>query len=81
MAQHRRIQPGTMRFQVPSLASLRELEIRHCHGVGRRHSSDLTLLWLWCRLAAVTPIRPLAWEPPCAESGLKSKTNKQTKTY
>ena len=24
------------------------------------------LLWLWCRLAAVAPIRPLAWEPPCA---------------
>ena len=24
---------------------------------------DLVLLWLWCKLAAVTPIRPLAWEP------------------
>ena len=23
---------------------------------------DLTLLWLWCRLAATAPIRPLAWE-------------------
>ena len=22
------------------------------------------LLWLWCRPAAVAPIRPLAWEPP-----------------
>ena len=26
----------------------------------------LALLWLWCRLAATTPIRPLAWEPPYA---------------
>ena len=24
------------------------------------------LLWLWCRLAAVAPIPPLAWEPPYA---------------
>ena len=23
-------------------------------------------LWLWCRPAATAPIRPLAWEPPCA---------------
>ena len=22
------------------------------------------LLWLWCRLSAVAPIRPLAWELP-----------------
>ena len=26
------------------------------------HGSDLTLLWLWCRSAAVAPIQPLAWE-------------------
>ena len=25
---------------------------------------DPALLWLWCRLAAVALIRPLAWEPP-----------------
>ena len=25
-------------------------------GVGRRYSSDLALLWLWCRLAAVAPV-------------------------
>ena len=35
-------------------------------GVGRRHGSDPTLLWLWCRLVAVAPIRPLAWEFPHA---------------
>ena len=27
---------------------------------------DPALLWLWCRPAAVTPIRPLAWEAPYA---------------
>ena len=31
-------------------------------GVGHRRGSDLALLWLWCRPAAVAPIRPLAWE-------------------
>ena len=35
-------------------------------GIGCRHSSDLVLLWLWCRPAAVAPIRPLAWESPYA---------------
>ena len=35
-------------------------------GVGRRHGLDLKLLWLWCGPAAITPIRPLAWEPPYA---------------
>ena len=27
---------------------------------------DPVLLWLWCRPAAVAPVRPLAWEPPHA---------------
>ena len=35
-------------------------------GVGHRHSSDLVLLWLWHRLAAVALIRPVAWEIPYA---------------
>jgi len=35
---------------------------------------DPVLLWLWCRLAAVAPIQPLAWEPPYAVGvALKSK--------
>ena len=33
-------------------------------GVGCRLSSDLVLLWLWCSLATVAPIRLLAWELP-----------------
>ena len=43
-------------------------------GVGRRHSSDPMLLWLWHRPAAIAPIRPLAWEPPyAAGAALKKK--------
>ena len=36
------------------------------YGVGGRCGSDLALLWLWCRLVAIAPIRPLAWELPYA---------------
>ena len=49
-------------------------------GVGHRHSSDLVLLWLWRRLAATAPTRPLAWEPPyaiCCGSG--PRRGKKTK--
>ena len=35
-------------------------------GVGCRRISDPTWLWLWHRLVATAPIRPLAWEPPYA---------------
>ena len=51
-------------------------------GVGHRHGSDPTLLWLWCRPAATAPIRPLAWEPPYAVgAALEKKTKKKlTKT-
>ena len=46
--------------------------------VGLKHGSDLTLLWLWCRPAAVAPIGPLAWEPPyAANAALKSKKRKK----
>ena len=35
---------------------------------------DSALLWLWHRLTALAPIRPLAREPPCpAGAALKSK--------
>ena len=46
-------------------------------GVGRRHISDLSLLWLWHRLAAAAPIGPLAWELPyAAGAALKRKQKK-----
>ena len=34
--------------------------------VGCGYSSDLALLWLWCRPSATALIRPLAWELPYA---------------
>ena len=45
--------------------------------VGRRGSSDLVLLWLWCRLAVVALIRPLNWEPPYAVSAALKRTKKK----
>ena len=33
-------------------------------GEGHRHNSELALLWLWFRPAAVAPIGPLVWDPP-----------------
>ena len=43
-------------------------------GIGHRQDLDLALLWLWCRLAAIALIGPLAWEPPQPTgSALKSK--------
>ena len=48
--------------------------------IGHRHGSDPALLWLWCRLAAVVPIQPLAWEPPYAMgAALKIKKKKEKK--
>ena len=47
------------------------------YGVGHRRGSDLVLLWLWCRLVAAAPIRPLAWELPHA-AGAALKKQKQT---
>ena len=46
-------------------------------GVGCRYGSDPALPWLWRRLAAVDPIRPLAWgERPYATSAALKKANK-----
>ena len=47
--------------------------------VGRRHSWDPVLLWLWRRLAATTPIRPLAWEPPYAVVAAQELAKRQKK--
>ena len=47
-------------------------------GAGHRYGSDLALLWLWRRLAAVASIGPLAWETPYATNvALKSKKKKK----
>ena len=54
MAQWKRIQVGTMHEVVGSILGLAQWV------------KGLVLLWLWRRAAATAPIRPLAWEPPCA---------------
>ena len=54
-----------------------ESDIAVSCGVDCRCGSDPVLLWVWHRLAAAAPIRPLAWELPCAAgAALKSKTAK-----
>ena len=49
-------------------------------GVGHRHGSNPALPWLWCRPAATALIRPLALEPPDAESAAL-KTKKKAFVY
>ena len=44
-----------------------------CCAIGRRQGSDLVLLWLWRRLVATAPIRPLVGV------ALKSKKKKKKK--
>ena len=48
-------------------------------GVGHRRGSDPALLWLWHRLVATVPIRPLAWEPPYAAGAAQEKMAKRQK--
>ena len=48
-------------------------------GVGCSHGSDPALLWLWRRLAAIAPIRPLAWEPPYAAGAAQEIAKRQKK--
>ena len=47
-------------------------------GVGCRRGLDPMLLWLWHRLAATAPIRPLAWEPPYAEGAALKRQKTKT---
>ena len=48
-------------------------------GVRCRCCSDPVVLWLWCRLAAAAPIRPLAWEHPYAAGGVLKRQKKKKK--
>ena len=47
--------------------------------MGHRCGSDPMLLWLWYRLAAIAPIRPLAQKLPsiCHRYGRKKKKKKK----
>ena len=49
-------------------------------GVGCRRSWDPTLLWLWCRPAAMALMRPLAWEPPYTAGAAQEMAKRQNKT-
>ena len=48
-------------------------------GVGCTCDSDPELLWLWRRPVPIAPIRPLAWEPPCAMGAGLEKDKKKKK--
>ena len=48
-------------------------------GVGCSCGSDLMLLWLLHRLAAIAPVRPVAWEPPYAASAALKKSKKENR--
>ena len=65
---------------IPSLLQwVKDLVLPWAVGVGHRCGSDLMWLWrrLWPRLAAVVPIGPLAWEPPCATTAAPKKPKKK----
>ena len=63
-----------MELQVRSLALLSGLRIQRC-----RRGLDPALLWLWCQLAAVALIEPLARELAYAEGAVikRNKTKQQ----
>ena len=64
VVQWKQIRLLSMRMWVRSLASLSGLGsgVAMSCGVGHRCSLVPVLLWLQCRLAAIAPIQPLAWE-------------------
>ena len=63
---------------IPGLAQwVKDLALTMSCGVGRRQGLDPMSLWLWHRLAATAPIRPLPWEPPYA-SGAALKRQKKS---
>ena len=68
-----------MKMKVPSL-NLSGLRIQHCHELWFRSQTRLPAL-LWRKLAAVAPIRPLAWEPPYAKSAALKRKNKTKQNW
>ena len=72
--QWERIPPVSLRMRVQSLTSFSGLRIQCCGELWYRSHTwpSPVILWLWRRLAAVAPIRLLAWEPPYA-AGKKLK--------
>ena len=65
---------------IPGLAQwVKDLGVAMSCGVGCRHGSDPTLLWLWCRPVATAPIGPLVWEPPYAVGVALKRQEKKKK--
>ena len=83
MAQQKEIWPVSMRIWVQSMVlhSGKRAGIAMICGVGHRRGLDPTLLWLWCRPAAIALIRPLAWKPPCAVGVAIKYKQKESKTH
>ena len=50
-------------------------------GVDCRRGLDPTLLWFWQRQVATAPMRPLAWDPPCAVGAALEKKKRQKKRH
>ena len=59
-----RIQLVSMRMRIQSLAMLSGLGSVVAMSCGVDHGCGSDPALLWCRLAAVVPIQPLAWKPP-----------------
>ena len=83
MAQRKRIQLGTMRFQVRSLALISGLRINAqgiamSRGVGCRCGSDPVLLWLWSTQAGSNWI-PSLGTSICLRCGPKKQKNNNKK--
>ena len=49
------------------------------YSISCRCSSDLALLWLWCKPASAVPIGPLAWELPYATHVALKRQKKKKK--
>ena len=65
---------------IPGLAQwVKDLALNVNCGVGRKCDLDPAWLWLWCRPAAVAPLGPLAWEPPCAAGEAQGHSKKTKK--
>ena len=64
----------------PGLAQWIKDRVAMSCGVGRRHGSDLALLWLWDRLAATAAIRPPSLGTSiCHMCGLEKQKKKRKK--
>ena len=66
-----------LRTQLVSIPGLTQWP---CLELWYRSQMDLALLWLWCRLAATSPIQSLAWKLPyVTDVALKKKKKEREK--